>query len=163
MKTKILLPFGFALLLGACGEKASEEPVAPPPATESSAAGPAIAAMPRTPSPEGARVFFISPADGATVSNPVKIVFGIEGMSVAPAGDDAPHSGHHHVIIDAELPDLGLPIPANDNYVHFGDGRTETELTLDPGEHTLEMLIGDHMHIPLDPPLTSARIRIFVE
>ena len=111
----------------------------------------------------GARVFFISPTDGATVSNPVKIVFGIEGMSVAPAGDDTPHSGHHHIIIDAELPDLGLPIPASDNFVHFGDGRTETELNLEPGRHTLQMLLGDHMHIPHDPPLTSGKITILVE
>ncbi|MBT8083559.1 MAG: DUF4399 domain-containing protein [Gammaproteobacteria bacterium] len=157
------MPLVLALLLGACGEKAGEEPAAAAPQTKSPAAAPAVAALPRTPAPEGARVFFVSPADGATVSNPVRIVFGIEGMSVAPAGDDTPHSGHHHVIIDADLPDLGMPIPATENYVHFGDGRTETELTLDPGKHTLQMLLGDHMHIPHDPPLTSGKITIFVE
>ena len=158
MTTRILLALVLAALLAACGQRTSEEPVAEAPAVEQ-----APAVLPHTPSPEGARVFFVSPTDGATVSNPVKVVFGIEGMSVVPAGDDTPHSGHHHIIIDAELPDLGMPIPASDNYVHFGDGRTETELTLEPGEHTLQMLLGDHMHIPHDPPLTSSKIRVFVE
>jgi hypothetical protein len=158
MTRRILLALGVAALLFACGERTSQEPVAEAPAVQE-----APAALPRSPAPEGARVFFVSPADGATVSNPVNIVFGIEGMSVAPAGENTPHSGHHHIIIDAELPDLGMPIPASDNYVHFGDGRTETVLTLEPGEHTLQMLLGDHMHIPHDPPLTSARITIFVE
>ena len=158
MTTRILLTLALAAMFTACGERTAQEPVAAAPAVEQ-----APAPLPRSQAPEGARVFFVSPADGATVSNPVKIVFGIEGMSVAPAGDDTPHSGHHHIIIDAELPDLGMPIPANDNYVHFGDGRTETELNLEPGEHTLQMLLGDHMHIPHDPPLTSPRITIFVE
>jgi hypothetical protein len=158
MTTRILLALSLAALLTACGERTSDEPVAAAPAAEEEPP-----ALPRTRSPEGARVFFVSPEDGATVSNPVKVVFGIEGMSVAPAGDDTPHSGHHHIIIDAELPDLGLPIPATDNYVHFGDGRTETELHLEPGEHTLQMLLGDHMHIPHDPPLTSSKITVFVE
>ena len=158
MTTRILLALGLAALLAACGERASEAPVAEEPAVDK-----APAALPRSPAPEGARVFFVSPENGATVSNPVKVVFGIEGMSVAPAGDNTPHSGHHHVIIDAELPDLGMPIPASDNYVHFGGGQTETELTLEPGEHTLQMLLGDHVYIPHDPPLTSDKITIFVE
>ena len=123
----------------------------------------AYAMPPRTPSVEGARVFFISPVDGATVSNPVKVVFGIEGMDVAPAGDATPHTGHHHLLIDTGLPDLGMPIPADDNHVHFGKGQTETGITLSPGEHTLQMLLGDHLHIPHDPPLTSKQITVYVE
>ena len=158
MTTRILLALGVVALFAACSDKASDERTVETPVAEQ----PALT-LPRSPAPEGARVFFVSPQDGATVSNPVKVVFGIEGMSVAPAGDDTPHSGHHHIIIDAELPDLGMPIPANDNYVHFGGGQTETELTLEPGEHTLQMLLGDHMHIPHDPPLTSGKITIFVE
>lgn len=123
----------------------------------------AFAMPPRTASLDGARVFFISPADGDTVTNPVKVVFGIEGMDVAPAGDATPHTGHHHLLIDTGLPDLGMPIPADDNHVHFGKGQTETEITLSPGEHTLQMLLGDHLHIPHDPPLTSAQITVYVE
>ena len=121
------------------------------------------ATLPRSASPQGARVFFISPADGATVSNPVRIEFGIEGMNVAPAGVDEPNSGHHHLLIDAELPDFGLPVPASDNYIHFGDGSTSTERTLEPGEHTLQLLLGDHLHIPHDPPVYSEVIRITVQ
>lgn len=147
------------LALSACGESpAPEEDAA---ATEPAPSAPA--AMPRTASPEGARVFFITPGDGSTVSNPVRIEFGIEGMDVVPAGDDAPNSGHHHLIIDAGLPDLGMPIPANDNYIHFGDGSTSTERTLEPGEHTLQLLLGDHLHVPHDPPVMSGVITITVE
>ena len=123
----------------------------------------AATTMPRTAAADGARVFFISPADGATVTSPVRVVFGIEGMTVAPAGDDAPHSGHHHLLIDTELPELGLPIPKDDHHVHFGDGSTQAEISLDPGEHTLQMLLGDHLHIPHDPPLVSEQITIVVE
>ena len=152
-------------VLVACGSGTTDEPA------DTAAEAPAAAeptadvatALPRTPSAEGARVFFISPADGATVSNPVKVVFGIEGMDVAPAGDTTPQTGHHHLLIDTGLPDLGMPIPADDNHVHFGKGQAETEITLSPGEHTLQMLLGDHLHIPHDPPLTSDPITIYVE
>ena len=84
-------------------------------------------------------------------------------MTVVPAGDDTPHSGHHHLLIDTGLPEMGLPIPADANHVHFGDGRTETEIELEPGQHTLQMLLGDHLHIPHDPPLVSEQITINVE
>ena len=158
------------LFAAACGEAPApeEDPAATAetPAEGSSTTGSAAdapAAMPRTASPDGARVFFITPEDGATVSNPVRIEFGIDSMDVVPAGNDAPNSGHHHLIIDAELPDLGLPIPASDNYIHFGDGSTSTERDLEPGEHTLQLLLGDHLHVPHDPPVMSPVITITVE
>ena len=85
-------------------------------------------------------------------------------MSVVTAGTDQMHSGHHHLIIDAELPEnLGMPIPADENYIHFGDASTSTEVTLEPGRHTLQLLLGDHLHIPHDPPVTSDVITITVE
>ena len=147
--------------LVACGDNApGNSATNDPQASVTEAAPPAL---PRTASKDGARVFFVSPADGDTVTNPVKVVFGIEGMGVAPAGDATPHTGHHHLLIDTGLPDLGMPIPADDNHVHFGKGQTETEITLSPGEHTLQMLLGDHLHIPHDPPLTSAQITVYVE
>lgn len=151
-----------SLFLAACGQK-TEEPVAAEDTPEAAAGAIETAALPRTASPDGARVYFVTPADGDTVSNPVRVEFGIEGMSVAKAGDDVPHSGHHHLIVDAELPDLGMPIPASDNYIHFGDGSTSTELTLAPGEHTLQLLLGDHLHIPHDPPVASETITITVK
>lgn len=149
-----------ATALTACGGDRAEES-APAAAAETAPAAPA--ALPRTPAPAGARLFFITPADGATLSNPVVVEFGLDGMSVVRAGVDEPASGHHHLIIDAGLPDLSTPIPASDNYVHFGDASTATELTLAPGSHTLQLLLGDHLHVPHDPPVVSDVITITVE
>lgn len=158
MKTRILPALLLTVTAAGCGGEAPE-----PVATETAPAEPPVAALERTTSVSGASVFFISPADGETVSNPVKVVFGIEGMEVVAAGDNTPHSGHHHLLIDTGLPDLGLPIPKDGQHVHFGDGSTETEITLEPGQHTLQMLLGDHLHIPHDPPLISSQIIIQVE
>ncbi|MGB5629866.1 MAG: DUF4399 domain-containing protein [Woeseiaceae bacterium] len=158
MKIKFLPALILLAPLAACGDRATTEP-----AVEASAAEPAASMPARTESADEARVYFVSPADGETVSNPVSVVFGIEGMTVAPAGQDIPHSGHHHLLIDTELPDLGLPIPKDENHIHFGDGSTATEITLEPGEHRLQLLLGDHLHIPHDPPLTSDVITINVE
>lgn len=135
------------LSLGACGQEEASAP----------------ATLPRTVSPDGASVFFITPADGDTVSSPVRIEFGIDGMIVVRACTKKAHSGHHHLLVDAGLPDLGMPIPADAAHIHFGDASTSTELGLDPGEHTLQLLLGDHLHIPHDPPLVSQRIAITVE
>ena len=162
MKNRILPAVALALALAACGEKPADAPTGDA-AAETAADVQAPANLPRTASVEGARVFFISPADGDIVSSPVRIEFGIEGMTVVPAGDDTPHSGHHHLLIDTGLPEMGLPIPADANHVHFGDGSTSTEIDLEPGQHTLQMLLGDHLHIPHDPPLTSGQITITVE
>jgi hypothetical protein len=149
------------LLVSACGERDPEPAATAHDAHEQSAEA---ASLPRTAAPEGARVFFITPADGETVSSPVRIEFGIEGMNVVAAGVDEAHSGHHHLIVDADLPEnMGMPIPADDNYIHFGDASTSTELTLDPGQHTLKLLLGDHLHVPHDPPVTSETITITVE
>ena len=116
----------------------------------------------RTSSPEGAAVYIISPAHGQVVSSPVTVVFGTSGMGVAPAGVDQEMTGHHHLIIDEELPAMDEPIPADDNYRHFGGGQTQVTLELPPGVHTLQLLMGDHDHIPHDPPVMSERISITV-
>lgn len=108
------------------------------------------------------RVFIVSPDDGATVNSPVTVVFGIEGFSVAPAGTYEERSGHHHLIIDSELPPLDQPIPTDEQHLHFGQGQTETVVELEPGEHTLQLVLGDGNHIPHDPALISERIRITV-
>lgn len=152
-----------ALCLSGCGEKSA--PVADKAAQTETATEAAMqsAVRARTPSPEGARVFFITPADGDTVSNPIDIEFGIDVMTVAKAGDNQPESGHHHLLIDTALPDLGAPVPADANHVHFGDGSTRTEITLDPGQHTLQLLLADHLHVPHDPPVVSEVITITVE
>jgi len=114
-------------------------------------------------SPEGARVYFISPQDGQSVHNPVTVRFGLTGMGVAPAGIEMVNTGHHHLIVDAPLPDLAATIPTDDHYRHFGGGQTEVDITLPPGTHTLQLVLGDHLHVPHTPPLVSGQITITVE
>jgi len=117
----------------------------------------------RTPSLPGAKVFFIMPKDGATVRSPIPLQFGVEGMDVAPAGQDDVHSGHHHLLIDGKLQDYNAPIPSDANHKHYGGAQTETAIGLEPGKHTLQLILGDHNHIPHDPPVESDVITITVE
>ncbi|MBV8973568.1 MAG: DUF4399 domain-containing protein [Sinobacteraceae bacterium] len=127
-------------------------------------AGSVTLAQERTPSPAGAEVYIISPKDGATVHNPVRVQFGLKGMGIAPAGMKYDNSGHHHLLIDTDPPaaDSGA-LPATDKIVHFGKGQTETTLTLPPGKHTLQLLFADANHIPHSPPLLSKKITINVQ
>ena len=114
--------------------------------------------------PGNATLYIISPIDGESVSSPVKIVFGLKGMGVAPAGIKFNNTGHHHLLIDVvELPDVNSPIPSDDNHRHFGKGQTEAVIELEPGEHSLQLMLGDHMHIPHDPVVVSNKIKIYVE
>ena len=112
----------------------------------------------------GAEVYIISPADGATVHGPVTVRFGLKGMGIAPAGTRFDNTGHHHLLVDADISDLKLaePLPASDKILHFGKGQTETALNLAPGKHTLQLLFADYAHRSFDPPLHSARITITV-
>jgi len=123
----------------------------------------AAPAMAQTPSPEGAKLYFIAPQDGAKVSNPVTVKFGLSGMGVAPAGVDKPKTGHHHLLIDVDEIDLNNPLPADDNHKHFGGGQTETTVTLKPGKHTLQLVLGDLNHVPHKPPVMSEKITINVK
>lgn len=120
-------------------------------------------AVPRTARPAEAAVYFITPKDGKTVRSPVVVRFGLRGMGVAPAGVAQPQTGHHHLIVDAPLPAPGLPIAKDDKHLHFGGGQTEVSLPLAPGTHTLQLLVGDHNHVPHDPPVVSERITIHVK
>lgn len=118
----------------------------------------------RTPSPEGAQVYIVTPADGAVVSSPVTVVFGLKGMGVAPAGTDRAKTGHHHLLVDLEVaPALDSPLPADEKHIHFGGGQTQTTIELAPGKHTLQLIMGDMSHIPHDPPVMSDKITITVE
>lgn len=162
------------VLLAACGPggedgndmAGSSEAPEPAPATpaqsEPAEAGQAAGLAP-TPAPEGASVYFIEPSDGADVSSPVRVVFGLEGAGVAPAGIQQSSTGHHHLLIDTEMPAEGQPIPSDDTHRHFGNGETEAEIELPPGSHTLQLLFADHLHIPHDPPIASERITINVQ
>jgi hypothetical protein len=115
-----------------------------------------------TPSAQGAAVYFVDLRDGATIPPKFVVHFGLRNMGVAPAGSDRENSGHHHLLIDTELPPLDQPIPSDFNHLHFGAGQTETEITLNPGAHTLQLLLGDKNHVPHTPPVLSPRIRVNV-
>jgi hypothetical protein len=115
------------------------------------------------PAPDVALAYIISPANGATVKSPVTVVFGLRGMGIAPAGVDKPNTGHHHLLIDTPLPeDLSQPIPSDEHHRHFGKGQTETTVELPPGKHTLQLLLGDNVHIPHTPPIMSPVVEIMV-
>jgi hypothetical protein len=125
----------------------------------------AVPAAAQTPSPAGAKVYIINLKDGDTVSSPFKVQFGLTGMGVAPAGVEKPNTGHHHLIIDTKLSDdeLKAPIASDAKHVHYGAGQTEAMVTLPPGKHTLQLVLGDWSHIPLAPPVMSEPITIEVK
>ncbi len=117
-----------------------------------------------TPAPEGASVYIIAPQDGETVKSPVRVQFGLQEMGVAPAGVGKENTGHHHLLIDVDqLPPLDLPLPKDDQHRHFGGGQTEAVVELAPGEHTLQLIMGDANHMPHAPPVMSEKITITVE
>jgi hypothetical protein len=118
--------------------------------------------LPRTERPKDARVYFITPTSGEQLTSPLVVRFGLEGMGVAPAGVPKGETGHHHLVVDASLPPLNLPVPKSDHYRHFGKGQTEVSLELAPGEHTLQLLLADHLHIPHEPPVVSEQISITI-
>ena len=117
--------------------------------------------------PKGARIFIVSPKSGAKVTSPVTIKFGEKNVTVAPAGDKTPNSGHYHLLIDQGLPsDLSLPLPSDDHTLHYGKAQTEATLDatkLPPGKHTLQLVMGDASHVPHSPALVSKKITITVE
>ncbi|WP_029061870.1 DUF4399 domain-containing protein [Labrenzia sp. DG1229] len=124
-----------------------------------------------TPSNPEAKVYFVNLEDGDSVSGPVKVVFGLNGMGVAPAGTEKDNTGHHHLLLNR--PPIGqgedgadefiYNLPADENHIHYGGGQTETMLELAPGTHTLQLVLGDLNHVPHDPPIYSDVITITVE
>lgn len=114
-----------------------------------------------TASPEGASAYIISPKNGDTVATTFSVKFGLSGMGVAPAGTEKANTGHHHLLIDGKVPDMNQPLGAN--VKHFGGGQTESEVTLEPGQHTLQLILGDHMHVPHNPPVMSDIVTVTVK
>ena len=120
--------------------------------------------LPKTPSPKGAKVYFIGLKDGKTVKQKFTVRFGLKGMGIAPAGIDLPDTGHHHLLINVDkMPDFNMPLAASENIVHFGKGQTETVLELAPGKHTLQLVFADKIHLPHDPPVVSDKVTIHVK
>lgn len=111
---------------------------------------------------EAIKAYIVSPANGETVSTTFKVIFGLSGMGVSPAGIKREKTGHHHLLIDMKsLPPLDQPLGAE--VKHFGGGQTETTLTLSPGQHTLQLILGDHLHRPHSPPVISDTVTIEVK
>lgn len=123
------------------------------------------------PASEGAYVYFINLEDGATVTSPVLVQMGVNGMGVAPAGTEREGTGHHHILIDR--PALGkgpdghdewlYALPMDENHRHFGGGQTETRLDLTPGTHTLQLIFADMNHTPFGKQMASDVITITVQ
>ena len=117
-----------------------------------------------SPATRNAYLYIGWPNNGEVIyKNNFRVWFGLRKMGVAPAGVDKPRTGHHHLIIDAELPRMDEEIPADKNHVHFGKGQTETRITLPTGTHTLQLLLADHNHVPHNPPVVSQKITVTVK
>ena len=115
-------------------------------------------------SPKGAKTYIAWPKDGKTVGKKFTVRFGLKGMGVAPAGIDIENTGHHHLLIDVDkMPNFNIPLAASDNIRHFGGGQTEVTLELSPGKHTLQLVLGDWIHLPHSPPVMSEKITITVK
>jgi hypothetical protein len=116
-----------------------------------------------SPAPPGSKVYIIWPSDGEVIhGGKLWLRMGARKVGVAPAGVEHEHTGHHHVIIDAPLPPFDEEIPADNNHLHFGAGQSEARVELPPGQHTLQLLMGDQNHVPHDPPLFSKKITVTV-
>jgi hypothetical protein len=118
-----------------------------------------------TPADPKATVYIGWPNDGQVMpaGRPFRVWFGLRNMGVAPAEVEFPNTGHHHLLVDTDLPPMDQPIPSDRNHLHFGAGQTETTLQLPPGKHTLQLLMGDAHHVPHNPPVYSKKITIYVK
>jgi len=145
------------MMLAALAACSQPDDAAPP--QQAAEAPPAASEAPAAPT---GRVFIVNPNDGATVTSPVTVEFGVDGYMLAWAGTYEPQTGHHHLLVDVPLPDMDKPVPADANHIHFGKGQTETSLELEPGEHTLQLLLADGNHVPHEPPLYSPVVTITV-
>ena len=152
------------LVLAACGHPEPMQATASPTAAAKVSTSTATLASgyQKVQAPAGVKLYFVNLSNGATVSSPVKVVFGLAGMGVAPAGIEKAGTGHHHLLVDVGEWDANAPLPANDQFRHFGAGQTEALLELKPGQHTLQLVLGDHNHIPHHPVVMSERITITV-
>jgi hypothetical protein len=154
----VLAAVSLVLLVSGCGKPPAPEaePPGQPPAAEAQAPV-------RSPAPEGTSATIVSPKDGDVVQSPFTVEFDLKGMTLAPAGDATPNTGHHHLLVDVPAPDLGQVIPKDAQHLHFGQGQTTAEITLPPGQHTLQLLLGDGNHLPHNPPVLSPPITITVQ
>jgi len=123
-----------------------------------------VAAAAGATAPDNAYLYIGWPNDGEVLpaNKPFRVWFGLRNMGVAPKGTPTPNTGHHHLLIDTDLPPLDQEIPSDRNHIHFGAGQTETMIELPAGTHTLQLLMGDHNHMPHNPPVYSRKITVYV-
>jgi len=156
-----------ALVIGLAGCASNQAPVmsvAPTAPMKVNVSTPTLAAgYVKVTSTPGSSLYFVNLKNGETVSSPVLIQFGLRGMGVAPAGIEKAGTGHHHLLVDVAELDVNAPIPTSDQHRHFGLGQTEVTLEMKPGQHTLQLLMGDQNHIPHHPVVMSERITITVK
>jgi hypothetical protein len=150
--------------LSACSPQQAAAPTSAAPDESALAARDAEDVKPHA--DQGPGVYFVNLRDGETVTSPFRVVFGLYGMGIAPAGVDKPNTGHHHLLVDMEMTpeEMAGTIPNDEHHIHYGAGLTETVLTLPPGQHTLQLLFGDKDHVPHKPnALESQKITITVK
>jgi hypothetical protein len=144
--------FVLVALVAGCG---TPPPPPPPPVVEAPPAPVEAPPPPAAPPAASKRIYFVEPVDGAEVTSPVKVVFGVEGVTVEPAGTVVAEHGHHHLIVDGEPIPAGTAVPADATHIHFGKAQTETTVELAPGPHTLTMQFADGRHMSYGPELAS--------
>ena len=111
-------------------------------AKDSGSAVAAVAAV-----PPGSKVYFKNLKDGETVTSPVKVEMGVDGMKLDTAGSMAPGTGHHHLLIDAgDSIATGMTVPKDSTHLHFGKAQSSTEVKLTPGKHKLTLQFADGLH-----------------
>lgn len=173
MKRAIIVLFALGLAVEARAQAPAPETVSPEADTlQETPARPAApgaqdgapAPPKRKPAPQGARAYIIWPRDGTVIKGgKFWLRMGLQGAGVAPASIDRPNTGHHHVLVNTDVPPLDEPIPNDAKHLHFGGGQTEVRMELPPGRHTLQLLLGDLDHVPHDPPIMSQRITVIVQ
>ena len=109
-----------------------------------------------------ARVFFKNVNSGDTVTSPVHLEFGVEGMTVHPAGEVIAGTGHHHLIIDGSFVPKGQVVPSDSTHIHYGKGQTQADIPLSPGAHTLTLQFADGMHQSYGKDM-SATVSVYVK
>jgi hypothetical protein len=110
-----------------------------------------------------ARVFFTSPADGASVASPVHVTLGAENFTVEPAGEVKAGAGHLHITVDADCVAAGTIIPKDEQHLHYGQAQLEADLELAPGAHTLCLQAADGAHTALPGDGLTQTIAITVK
>jgi hypothetical protein len=113
------------------------------------------------PAPKDTHLYFVWPQNGTVIKGGFWCRFGLRNMGVTHAGDSYPNSGHHHLLIDVNEPlNPNEPIPQDKAHLHFGAGQTEARIELPPGQHTLQLVLGDAAHYPFNPPVVSEKITV---